>query len=1149
MSSFKRTAGQYAAAQPDRSVWVSANAGTGKTRVLVDRIARLLLEGAQPEKILCLTFTKTAAAEMSERINAQLGQWAVMDDKALIEDVRLLSQREPDEAMQKTARRLFARVLDVPGGLKIRTIHSFCESLIARFPIEAGVAPHFSVIDERTTAELLAEARERILTETVRDPDAPLAHAVEAIAEQIAEDDFASLMQDLAGNRARLKEVLKHFERHGGIPAAVTWLVGLADHETCDDTILTAADRMLDKEPMLRAAEALTKGAATSKKNAEKIKTYLALNANERTRAFTTNYAPLFVTQKGEPASSERTMTSKGAREADPGLESIMIAEQDRVLAVLEKLKARATADATIHLLQVGSAMIAAYERLKQVRAHLDYDDLIATARALLATDGGVSWVHFKLDGGIDHILVDESQDTSPVQWDIVGRIAAEFFTGMGVHEEAQTDEHPRPRTVFAVGDEKQSIYSFQGADPHEFGRMKEHFESRVQNAGQRFTSVPLTTSFRTTRAVLGVVDRVFANPLAADGLTFAGERVAHDSHRLGEAGLVEVWPTVKPEVSESADPWDAPLDYVGEERSEMRLARQIAKKVQTWIDDKEILPSQNRPIEAGDILILVRRRARFAEEMVRQLKNLSIPVAGADRMVLTEQIAVMDLLSAGRFAVLPEDDLTLAEVLKSPLIGLTEDELFTLANGRKASLWAELKRRRGDNTRFGLACDALSKLLSHADFMPPYEFYAGLLRDGGRLALTRRLGVDAEDPIDEFLALALDYERNHTPSLQGFLHWVTASAQQIKRDMDVMGNQVRVMTVHGAKGLEANIVFLTDTCTKPDGRLNGRLQWLGGRDGVTPPGMLWAPHKGARCQAFQDQSDSQRDEREREYRRLLYVAMTRAKDRLYITGYEDSRGRADGCWYNLILPTVQDIGTQIPHPGGEPLWRYETAQEVEAKKSDAQTKAQPHHALPDWALSLPPSEDSPPKPLTPSRPQPEAPPALGPFEGESSARFKRGLLVHKLLETLPGLAPEKRAAAAAGWLARPVHELEPETQTDIAAETLQVLDHADFAELFGPDSMAEVSLSGVLNSQVVSARLDRLLVSDEEVLLIDYKTNRPAPTDPNKVPEQYLGQMATYRALLAKIYPDKRIRCLLLWTDGPHVMELNDAILRTYVT
>lgn len=533
---------------------------------------------------------------------------------------------------------------------------------------------------------------------------------------------------------------------------------------------------------------------------------------------------------------------------------------------------------------------------------------------------------------------------------------------------------------------------------------------------------------------------------------------------------------------------------------------------------------------------------------MVRQLKSRSIPVAGADRMVLSEQMAVMDLLAAGRFAVLPQDDLSLAEVLKSPLVGLSEDELFTLAHNRSASLWAELVKRQEETTRFAHAHEVLAKLLGRADFTPPYEFYAGLLRDGARLALTQRLGIDAQDPIDEFLSLALDFERNHTPSLQGFLHWIGASAQQIKRDMEVQGGQVRVMTVHGAKGLEAGIVFLTDTCTKPDARLDARVQWRGGTNSQTPPGVLWAPHKDARCQVFQDHAEDQRLEREREYRRLLYVAMTRAKDRLYVTGYEDSRGRTDGCWYNLILPVLSDIGVETPTPHDEDsLWRYETVQEADLKAATTTPITPQNEALPDWATRAPNAEQSPPKPLTPSRPEPEAPPALGPFDGDRSDRFKRGLLVHKLLETLPSLAPDERRSAAERWLNQPAHELDTQSQADIAAETLAVLDNLEFGELFGPDSLAEVSLSGVIDTQVVSARLDRLAVSEHEVLVIDYKTNRPAPTDPKRVPEQYLSQMATYRALLERIYPNKRIRCLLLWTDGPHVTELNDVVLRAY--
>lgn len=606
MSGFKRTAGQYAAAAPDRSVWVSANAGTGKTRVLVDRIARLLLQGARPEKILCLTFTKTGAAEMAERINSQLGQWAVMDDKALSHDIFLLTQREPDEDTLKTARRLFARVLDVPGGLKIRTIHSFCESLIGRFPIEAGVAPHFSVIDERTTAELMSEARECMLEGTLGEPQSDLALAVEAVAELVNEDDFTGLMQDLAGHRAHLALTLKHFESQGGINAAITAQVGLSSEETDPQTILQRADAGLNGEALLNAADALQKGAKSSQEMATKLRAYI--KGAERAEKFPSLYAPLFVTGTGGP---RKRLTTKGAEAG----EDILRDEQERVLAVLEKLKARAMADATQHLLCVGRAMLGAYERLKSIRAHLDYDDLIDKARALLASEGGVSWVHFKLDGGIDHILVDESQDTSPAQWDVVKSIATDFFAGEGVHENQTGETEPQPRTVFAVGDEKQSIYSFQGADPHEFGRMKEHFEKRITASGGRFAPVPLTTSFRTTRAVLGVVDRVFASPTASDGLSFADERVVHDSFRLGEAGLVEVWPTIKPLEAPSADPWDAPLDYVNEQRPEMRLAKNIAETIKGWIDTGETLTSQNRPIDAGDILILVRRRGRFAEE------------------------------------------------------------------------------------------------------------------------------------------------------------------------------------------------------------------------------------------------------------------------------------------------------------------------------------------------------------------------------------------------------------------------------------------------------------------------------------------------------------------------------------------------------
>jgi len=1128
MSTYIRTPAQSRAAEPLHNVWVSANAGTGKTGVLVDRIARLLLGGARPEKILCLTFTKTGAAEMSKRISLLLGDWAVMDDAALVQDLEALIGTAPNEDILATARKLFAQVLDVPGGLKIRTIHSFCESLIGRFPIEAQVAPHFSVIDERTTAELLGNAREQILERTVKNPDSDLAHALNHLAELVNEDGFISLMQTLTSKRARLAEVMDHYATLGGIDAATTKLVGLSDEETSEAVILAASvsDRVMNKAALKDAASVLMRGAKTSQKMGAALMAYLALSDVDCAHNFLADHAPLFVTKAFEP---RKKMITKGAEAAEEAL----LDEQFRVLEILEKLRARATADATISLLTVGQAMIDAYEHLKRVRAHLDYDDLINTARSLLSTSGGVSWVHFKLDGGIDHILVDESQDTSPAQWDVVQSLATDFHSGLGRHE----DQDETPRTVFAVGDEKQSIYSFQGADPYEFGRLREHFEGRVTDAGQTFKKVQLMESFRTVEAVLRIVDRVFAQPGVSEGLTFDGNYVTHKTNRAGEAGVVEVWPTFKPEQVEDQDPWDAPLDYQNAKSAELQLADKIAETIEGWIKNKEKLTAQNRLIRPGDILILVRRRARFAEAMVSSLKKRSIAVAGADRMILTDQIAVMDVLAAGRFAVLPEDSLAMAEVLKSPLVGWDDDTLFLLAHDRPTSLWAQLSKRRDENAAFTKAYTFLSRLLAKADYTPPYEFYADLLQNGGRKALLARLGFDAEDPLDEFLSLALDFERTHTPSLQGFLQWVTAGGTQIKRDMETSGNEVRVMTVHGAKGLEAPIVFLTDTCKAIDGRTDARVQW-----GVKTSEVLWAPYKDVRCKAFTRWTDQARLNAQHEYRRLLYVAMTRAKDRLYVTGFEDKQGRAEGCWYDLIAGVMQEVGKPIPSwQEDEPILRYETAHKVALKDLRADAALVPLAPLPRWASEAAPIEPTPGRPFSPSKIEPEAPPALGPFVDDHTDRFKRGLLVHKLLEILPDLDAGKRQAAAQKWLALPGHELDTKSQADILAETFRVLTDVRFSALFATDSLAEVSLSGVIGDQVVSARLDRLAITDDEVTVIDYKTNRPAPTDPKKVPEAYLRQMATYRTLLAAIYPSHRIRCVLLWTDGPHAMVLDD--------
>jgi len=1114
---------QVAAADPAASVWFAANAGAGKTRVLVDRVLRLLLTGTSPARILCLTFTKAAAAEMANRLAERLGEWAAMADDALAEDLENLTGTVPETGNLITARRLFAQTLEAPGGLKIHTIHAFCESLLGRFPLEAGIAPHFSVIDERTTAELRREARDRLLLRAFGRDGEQVAAALATLAGLIDEEALDRVIGELDRQRGRLRRMLA---RHGSIDGVLDGArAALGLHSGDDADSLLAEARRVDADALARACAALDAGTANDRDRAGQIRAWLAGRSD-----FRADYVPVFLTAAGAP---RKKLTTKGVLAADPGAEDILFAEQARVAALLDRLKALDLVAATRALLTLGAALLDTYEGLKRERALMDYDDLIDGARRLLGDRGGVSWVLFKLDGGLDHILLDEAQDTSPDQWRIVAALAEEFFAGEGAREAA--------RTLFVVGDEKQSIYSFQGADPDRFDAMRAHFAAQAEAAERPWRNVDMPLSFRSARTVLGAVDRVFEDPGARDGLDAAGGVIRHFAFRDGAAGRVELWPTETPEEQPDLDPWDAPLDQVSVQSPPARLAARIAAQIATWLENKEILPSQGRPIEPDDIMILVRRRGAFAEQMVRALKDRDIPVAGSDRMILTEQMAVMDLLALGRFVLLPEDDLTLAEVLKGPLIGFDDEDLFALAwNRGERRLWPVL--REHEEPRFAAAARKLEALLAKADFTPPFEFYAELLgRGGGRRDLLARLGRDAADPIDEFLGLALQYERDHVPSLQGFLTWVEAGDTQVKRDLEQSQGVVRVMTVHGSKGLQANIVLLPDTCAVPDSRLDSKVYWDEDDDYA-----LWVPHRDGGVALTEDFRDAAKRRGLREYRRLLYVAMTRARDRLYVCGWEGKQGRAEGCWYDLVAPAIESQGSEIELPDGRTGWRLDSPQTADiegASESGGEVDAPP---APVWLAQPAPAEPEPSRPLTPSRPD-DDPPVRSPFGAGDGARFLRGRLVHKLLQHLPELPADQRPAAARAFLARPAHGLEAGTVEDTVAEVLAVLDDPAFAELFGPASRAEVPLIGDIDGAVIAGQVDRLLVTPDAVAVIDFKTNRPPPQQVADVPAVYLRQMATYAEALRRIYPERRVRALLLWTDGPRLMELPESVLAAH--
>ena len=1139
------TPDQRRATDPGASAWVTASAGTGKTKVLTDRVLSLMLAGTKPQKILCLTFTKAAAAEMANRISGRLGDWTMMADDALDDELRALIENPPADGAARLdarnrARRLFAEVLDTPGGLNIQTLHAFCQSLLGRFPLEAGIAPHSQVMDERDSSEMLEAVKEEILAHVRDAGDGALARALADVTRHVHEIAFTDLMGKLAGARGDLRRLFDRYASIEGAVAAVYRKLGLADGETPESAVAAAcADAAFEGVGLKAACRALLEGTAKDKARGQGIADWLAAGHVERTATFDA-YSALFLTDEGSP---RKTLMTKKAAAAAPKAAETLAAEAERLVTVAARRRAAVAATATAGLLRLGHALVDAYDRHKERLARLDFDDLILAARNMLRKKDINAWVLFKLDGGIDHVLIDEAQDTNPLQWDVIEALTAEFFAGQG---SARTE-----RTVFAVGDVKQSIFSFQKADPAAFPAVRDRYAAHIEALGKELHQVSLTLSFRSTRAVLQAVDAVFAIPEAADGVVLEGEKIEHKASRSRDGGLVELWPAIEPKESDAPPPWKPPVERSPGDQPATRLARLIAHRIKTMISNGEILESAGRPIRPGDIMVLVRRRTGFVIDLVRELKRLEVPVAGVDRMVLADQMAIMDLIALGRFMLQQEDDLTLAAVLKGPLVGLDEEALFRLAYGRTGSLWEALRNRRDEEAGFAEAERMLGQLLARADFTPPFEFYSRLLGAGrGRERLLARLGRDADDPISLFLDLALTYERSHAASLEGFLHWIESGEVEIKRDLEEAGRDaVRVMTAHGAKGLQAPIVFLPDTLGAPSQ----------GPSFLWPPDpdddrrlFLWPPAKAYYDPVAETERARVDLKRDQEHRRLLYVAMTRAEDRLYVCGWQTKKAPPADCWYNLIRAGLTAAGAQDVD---DPLLKGAFGRDAKVLRLTCPQAATPAsrkdesgpaavESLPGWARSNAPPELAPARPLAPSRPEGDAPAVLSPFAEGGTERFLRGRLIHRLLQSLPDLPQERREAAARSYLDRPAHGLTPKAREAIVGETLALLADPLCQGVFGPGSLAEVPLVGEVGGKVLSARLDRLVVTDDAVTVIDYKTNRPPPRLETDVSPLYLRQMAAYRAGLREIYAGRPIRCLLLWTDGPRLMALSDDLL-----
>jgi ATP-dependent helicase/nuclease subunit A len=1131
---------QIAASDPRGSAWVSANAGSGKTFVLVQRVIRLLLDGVDPAKILCLTFTKAAAANMATRVFDTLRGWTALDDAELDAEIAKIDDRRAGPERRLRARQLFAEALETPGGLKVQTIHAFCTSLLHQFPFEANVAARFEVLEERAVAELVDQIRMDVLLRASAEPQSALGRALAAVIVAATDTTVTDVLREAIAERDAVEGWIASA---GGIAGAVKELsdrLSVDPRDTQERVEAEFFDRAIiprSEWPALSAA--FEQGSKSDRDNIPR----LAQAAAGQNWANILSYLQVFCTKDFDPRKSVATATIKRDH---PELFERLVQEQDRVCALLRRRRAVMTRDRTAALLTLADAILKRYRAEKERRGLLDYDDLIDKTLSLLSADGAPSWVMYKLDLGIDHVLIDEAQDTSPKQWEVVRRLTAEFMAGRGARENVR-------RSVFAVGDEKQSIFSFQGAAPYRFDEERRFYQRACEAAGLPFHSIPFRYSFRSAPDILHAVDTVFGREQAYSGLSADPVPTVHEAVRRHAPGCIDIWNLLEPDPRAQTEAWDAPFDTTSGHSPQVRLARRIANNIRDAIRTREIVGDgdKRRPARPGDFLVLVRHRGSLFEAIIRALKEVEVEVAGADRLILTEHIAVMDLLSLTDALLLPENDLALAEALKSPLLGLNEDDLFALAHGRRRTLRGALRTKAAEIARFAAVAEMLDALAREAMEQTPFEFYARLLgARGGRRKILARLGPEANDALDEFLALALEYERRHTPTLQGFVGWMRSAPAEVKRDMDIVRDEVRVMTVHGAKGLEAPVVILADTVTRPAGPRDPRLLSLdehAGRDPEPTP-MVWAGLMGDDVEPVRAARMLARQANEEEHRRLLYVAMTRAEDRLIVCGARGVNEPSEGCWYRLVDDALRPLATLVsPEADSDQVFRITKSQPEPGVAQLAMTLAAPAASTPDWLRRDAAAQPARRSWVAPSRTS----------DGEDTRRTRvpagmpdarlRGRLIHRLLQSLPDVAPAQRREIADRFLAR-ASALTDEQRAWLIAQAETVLNEPVFAPLFAAGSRAEVPVVGQLRvhgeNVTVSGQIDRLAVTPEGVLIADFKSEHTPPQRLQDVPSGYRRQLAEYRAVLAQVFPGRTIRAALVWTASPALMEIPASLL-----
>jgi ATP-dependent helicase/nuclease subunit A len=1158
----KATQSQLEASNPQYSSWVSASAGSGKTRVLINRITRLLLTGIKPSQILCITYTKAGASEIKKRINEKLMEWAILSDSdpKLHEDLQKLTQTTPSIKTIAKAKTLFAEMLDDTEGLKIMTIHSFCQNIIKKFPIEAGIFPNFEVVEDEAIKEILIKTRDELLSSETHSLQ--VSEAIKTLAIKLNEDDFTQALSEFIDKRDKFLYLLEYkFQNLQNFIDNIYKTCGTTRSNNQNTNLENfVKDENFNKSGLEMLTQILTTSTGkTDIKNAQILSNWLK-NKSARRKNFNSKngYKSIFITTTNEPK-KVGSIISKSSLSQNPDLESIILAEQERILIFLEKQGSLEIAKLTEAILIVGNEILNIYARKKSEKGLLDYNDLIIKTNELLGNKntGTRDWILYKLDSSIDHILIDEAQDTSRYQWKMVDALKSEFFSGEGQKEGIN-------RTIFVVGDEKQSIFSFQGAEPEIFKQQYKLYNNEATNAGKVFKKIPLHYSFRSASTILNFVDKIFSNESERKAINFSDEEIKHDAVRNSLIGHIELWPIIRNSEEKKAktNAWEINFGQEKTIKNDEKLTKIIAHKIKEWVENKRLITTQNgaeKQVQFGDIMVLAHRRKNL-KPIVKALQKAGIPVSGMDKISLNKEVTIWDLIALTKFISLPEDDLNLANILKSPLLNLTENDIFDLCTNKNTNINKDetLWKTLSGNKRYSETYSYLNTLINKAKTQTPYELFHEVLNtQNGRIKFAKRFGHHINETLDDFLSILLDYQEKQILTFEEVINLLEKSDQELKRDVKQKTNEVKFGTIHSSKGLEFPIVILADTC-------HGTKQIFPGKNKLiyNENSILWNG-SGLIHQNIKNAKEEDKQRLYNEYLRLLYVATTRAENELYVCGHENRRlseHNSHPSWYTLMHKAIEEI-TNENNPqikktefdfseilneehknegyifGEEYLYDSNSSTSLgkgfKSKEATSQTNFENYKKLFE---TLPPKEFEDkvihPSELEKYKKSDKTPTFI-------SKNILRGTIIHKLLEILPETKRENREEIIEYYTKNFTNEFSPEEIESIKIKISEVLKQENLKEFFGPNSKSEVPIIGKINGQVVSGQIDRLIINNNEIIIIDYKTSDFVPKSHTEIPENYIKQMKLYKELIKKIYSDRIIKAFLLWTADCSITEV----------